>query len=145
MKEGFIMAEYTKEQILKDVEELKNGKFSNSKITLDWMDSYVAYFREDKVDEYAAKCASIPVKIRKIEKEGSKDKGKQIEYKDVKGVREYFLETFFYDQSEKGKKEAKLKKQQEREQAKLKKEQEKNMSPEEKIKAKLKAIQDKNK
>lgn len=129
--------EYTKEQIEKDIEALKKGKLSKSKLTLDFMDSYVAYFQPNKIEEYAKKCASITEKTREIKKEDSKDKGKKISVKDIKGVRDYFLETFFYEQSEKGLEEAKAEKKKAKEKEKAQKEAEKNMTTEERIKAKL--------
>lgn len=129
--------EYTREQIAEDIVNFTsdNQKFSKSTMTIDWMDTYVAKFQPDKVEDWIKTCLSIPMVDRKI---GGKEKSA----KNVKAIRNKFLEMFFPDYSDealKKKKEAeKAKKQAKR----AEKEAEKNLTPEEKFRKKMESLKD---
>lgn len=87
---------YTRESLKQDVKNYIEGKLSKTKITVDWMDAYVAKLAPKTVDEYIKKCLSIPPVKRTI-------KGKETEYIDSKAIRAYFFETYFKDIDEKAK------------------------------------------
>lgn len=128
------IAEFTKAQILVDVENFKNNKFSKTKMSVEWMDSYVAKVEPDTIDSWIEKCIAIQMTNRTIN-------DKEIAFKDVKAIREAFIATYFPDFTEEAKK---LAKEEERKRKKAEKEAlkeaEKNLSPEEKMRRKLEQL-----
>lgn len=125
--------EFTIESLTADVEAFKNGHFSKTNMTTDWMDAYVAKFHSDEIEAWITKCLSIPMATREIG-------GVERKVMDSKAIREYFIATYFPDYTDEAKELAKQKKKSEREQAKAKKEAEKNLTPEEKLRAKMQEL-----
>lgn len=122
--------EYTRESISADIEAFINGKFSKTNMTIDFMDAYVAYFKPETIEAWIAKCLSIPMTTREIG-------GTKKNVKDSKAIREYFIATYFPDQTDEAKKKAKEAKRAFREAEKAKKEAEKNMSDSDRLRHKM--------
>ena len=114
----------TREEIEAVIEEIKSGKLNKTKLTIDFMDSYVAKVHPEKIDEWIKNCLSIPEKSKKI---GGKEKLS----KDVQEIRKYFIATFFPEQTEEAKEAEKERAKKEREAKKAAQEAKKNLSPEE--------------
>lgn len=112
--------------------------FNKTKMTLDWMDTYVACNKPDEIEKWAKECAGIDPK------EITDKNGNQFTRANVAEVVKLFLNTFFPDFTDeaiaKKKEEAKKKKQAEKEEAEALKQ----LSPEEQILAKLNKIKEKN-
>ena len=125
--------EYTRESIAADIESFKAGKLSKTNLTIDFMDAYVAKFQPEKIDEWIKKCVSIPMVKRKIG-------GNEKEVKDSKAIREYFIATFFPEQTEEAKKAAKEAANKAREAAKAAKEAEKKLSPADLLRKKMEEL-----
>lgn len=106
-------------------EFLEKNKINKTMLTLDWMDSYVAKFHPEKIEEYAKKCASF------LTKKGELDEKMRV---DIKAIREYFIAEFLPALTD----EAILKRKiEEKKKALEEKMKEKKLSPEEIIKQKL--------
>ena len=125
--------EYTRESVAADIASFINGEFSKTNMTIDFMDSYVAWFKPETVDEWVKKCLTIPMISRKI---GGVEKS----VKDSKAIREYFIATYVPDHTDEAKKNAKEAKKALRAAEKAKKEAEKNLSPEEKLRQKMQKL-----
>lgn len=121
---------YTRESIAADVEAFKKGEFKKINMTLDWMDSFVAYCRPETVEEYIKACSAIAPITRK-------DGDKTIERRNLTEVRKYFIATYFPDFTDEALKAAKEARKAARSAAAAAKEAEKAMSVEDKFKAKM--------
>lgn len=121
---------YTRESIAADVEAFKKGEFKKINMTLDWMDSFVAFCRPDTVEEYIKACSAIPAITRT---EGDK----KIERRDLAEVRKYFIATYFPDFTDEALEAAKEARKAARAAAAAAKKAEKAMSAEDKFKAKM--------
>lgn len=125
--------EYTIESITADIEAFKNGKFSKTNMTIDFMDNYVAKFQPNTINQWVEKCYSMPMIKRKIG-------GNEREIKDTKAIREYFIATYFPDFTEDAIKANKEAKKAKKKAEKELKEAEKNLSDKDKFIAKMKRL-----
>ena len=78
----------TKEEVDEIVEVHIKEKLNKTKLQLPFMDSYVAFYHPDKVEEWVDECLAIERVDRKVG-------GKDTKIKNVAGVRKLFLEKFF--------------------------------------------------
>lgn len=80
----------TKEEVDEIVEVHIKEKLNKTKLQLPFMDSYVAFYHPDKVEEWVDECLALGRVDRKVG-------GKDTKIKDVVGVRKLFLKKFFPD------------------------------------------------
>lgn len=111
-------------------EAIKDGKLNKSKLTIDFMDAFVGFKHKEDIDEWVEKCISIPMEKRNIG-------GHSVEIKDVKKIREYFLEKYYPEYTEEGIKKAKAEKKAQAEKEKAEKERLSKLTPDEKFRAKM--------
>lgn len=94
------MKEYTREDI-KNFFATKN--FKHSELTFELMDSYVACFKPDDIEQWIEACAAFP----RVEKEFKKGSDMKIQVKDIQKVRAHFLKTYFPDDTKEAREKAK--------------------------------------
>lgn len=124
---------FTKEELEAEIKKFQEEmKINKTKLSLNWMDSYVLTFFPEKAKEWGNKCAAIPKAIRKNGKEA----------KNVERVREAFIKEFFPDYTDEAIKKRKEEKIAKRKAEKEEKEHFKSLSPEEQIELRLKKMRE---
>lgn len=128
--------DFSKKTLLEQAEAFRNGefkKFSLTNMTVEWMDNYVAKLHPETIDAWCDKCITFPLVKRTIG-------GRDVEVKDVKVIRAYFVDTYFPEQSEEAKQAEKALQQAEKARLKAEKEAFKKLSPEEQFRQKMKQL-----
>ena len=133
----------SREQVEQDVKNFTSDipeerkLFPKTKMSIDWMDAYVAYNHPDKVEEWITACLKFEAKKQDYKAE---DGTRTREMRDVKAVRDYFIATFFQDKTKEAIEAQKEKEKEERRKRKEEKEARKAMTAEEKLRDKFKQL-----
>lgn len=121
----------TVEEVDKILDEIiKDGKLNKAKLTVDFMDAFVGLKHKDDIDEWTEKCLDIPMKERTI---GSNN----VDARDAKVIRKYFIEKYYPEYTEEAIKKAKEEKRAIAKAEKAEKERLSKLSTADKFRAKM--------